>query len=236
MFGCRRDWRDARRGRGFGRDLGGEMGDDFGGRDFGAHEFAGRGGHGHGEFGGHRGGGPGGRGGRGGGDMFRIGRMLAQGDLKLLALSLIAEQPRHGYEIIKLIEEKTAGWYSPSPGVVYPTLTFLEEAGYVTAEADGSKKRYAITEEGRAYLAENRDFADAIIGRLSEIGLKMGRVKKWMGWSENGPSHGAELPRLVEAALENLRDVSREKLEQNRGAETRIVEILARVANDIREA
>lgn len=227
MFGCRRDWRDARRGRGFG----GEMGGEFGGREMAEHEFAGRG---HGEFGGHRGGG--GRGGRGGGDMFRIGRMLAQGDLKLLALSLIAEQPRHGYEIIKLIEEKTAGWYSPSPGVVYPTLTFLEEAGYVTAEADGSKKRYAITEEGRAYLADNRDFADAIIGRLSEIGLKMGRVKKWMGWSENGPSHGAELPRLVEAALENLRDVSREKLEQNRGAETRIVEILARVANDIREA
>ncbi|MDI4664862.1 PadR family transcriptional regulator [Xanthobacter autotrophicus] len=168
--------------------------------------------------------------------MFRIGRMLAQGDLKLLALSLIAEQPRHGYEIIKVIEEKTAGWYSPSPGVVYPTLTFLEETGYVTSEADGAKKRYAITEEGRTHLAENRDFADAIIGRLSEIGLRMGRVRKWMGWSESGPSQGAELPRLVEAALENLRDVSQQKLEANRGAETRIVEILARAANDIREA
>lgn len=214
MFGCRRDWHDGRHG---GHDV------EFSGR--------GRGGFG-GEFGGHRGG----RGGRGGGDMFRIGRMLAQGDLKLLALSLIAEQPRHGYEIIKLIEDKTGGWYSPSPGVVYPTLTFLEEAGYVTAEMEGAKKRYAITEEGRAYLDANRDFADAIIGRLSEIGLKMGRVRKWMGWSENGPSQGAELPRLVEAALENLRDVAREKLEQNRGAETRIVEILARVANDIREA
>ncbi|MFG1278007.1 PadR family transcriptional regulator [Xanthobacter autotrophicus] len=189
------------------------------------------------EFGGHRGGHRGGgRGGRGGGEMFRIGRMLAQGDLKLLALSLIAEQPRHGYEIIKVIEEKTAGWYSPSPGVVYPTLTFLEEAGYVTSEPDGAKKRYAITEEGRAHLAANRDFADAIIGRLSEIGLKMGRVRKWIGWSENGPNQGAELPRLVEAALENLRDVAQQKLEANRGAETRIVEILARVANDIREA
>ncbi|MCJ7527539.1 MAG: PadR family transcriptional regulator, partial [Methyloceanibacter sp.] len=78
----------------------------------------------------------GGRGeGQGGGrgDWFRVGRMLAQGDLKLLALALIEEQPRHGYEPIKLIEEKTHGAYSPSPGVVYPTLTFLEEAGYVTA-------------------------------------------------------------------------------------------------------
>lgn len=191
------------------------------------------GGPGRGDWG-HRGRGP--RRGGGGGDMFRIGRMLAHGDLKLLALALIAEQPRHGYEIIKLIEDKTAGWYSPSPGVVYPTLTFLEEAGFVTAEAEGARKRYAITEEGRAHLAENKDFADAILGRLSEIGLKMGRVRKWMGWSEEGPSHGADLPRLVEAALENLRDVSQQRLHANRGAETRIVEILARAANDIREA
>ena len=110
-------------------------------------------------FGRHGGRGPGwgpGPGG-GGGDWFRVGRMLAQGDLKLLALALIAEQPRHGYELIKLIEEKTSGFYSPSPGVVYPTLTFLEEAGYVTAESEGAKKRYTITDEGRAYLEENRD-------------------------------------------------------------------------------
>src|SRR5215470_10900857 len=72
--------------------------------------------------------------GRGGGDFMRAGRMLAQGDLRLIALALIAEQPRHGYDIIKQLEEKTAGWYSPSPGIVYPTLTFLEEAGYVTAQ------------------------------------------------------------------------------------------------------
>ncbi len=193
--------------------------------------FAGEGGRGemHGPRGGR------GRGG-GGGEMFRIGRMLAHGDLKLLALSLIAEQPRHGYEIIKVIEEKTAGWYSPSPGVVYPTLTFLEEAGYVTAEPDGAKKLYSITVEGRAYLDENRDFADAILARLSQIGDKMSRVRKWMGWSESGPNAGAELPRLVEAALENLRDTAQQKLEQSRAAETRIVEILARAAAEIREA
>ena len=76
----------------------------------------------------------------GGGDMMRAGRMLAQGDLRLIALALIAEQPRHGYEIIKVLEEKTAGWYSPSPGIVYPTLTYLEEAGYVTAGDRGRKE------------------------------------------------------------------------------------------------
>ncbi len=189
---------------------------------------------GRGDFGGGWGRGGRHRGGGGGGEMFRIGRMLAQGDLKLLALALIADQPRHGYELIKLIEEKTAGWYSPSPGVVYPTLTFLEEAGYVTAEADGAKKRFTITPEGRAYLEANRDFADAIIGRLSEIGLKMGRVRRWMG-SEKEPAAGPELPRLIEAALENLRDVARAKLAENPRAETRLVEILAGVANDLRE-
>ena len=74
------------------------------------------------------------------------------GRLAALALALIAEQPRHGYEIIKLVEEKTADWYSPSPGIVYPTLTYLEEAGYVTASTEGAKKLYTITDEGGAYL------------------------------------------------------------------------------------
>ena len=74
--------------------------------------------------------------GRGDGDeTMRAGRMLAQGDLRLIALALIAEQPRHGYELIKVLEDKTEGWYSPSPGMVYPTLTYLEEAGYLTSEA-----------------------------------------------------------------------------------------------------
>ena len=141
----------------------------FGMRHFGRHcedrHAAGR----HGRFGhGHyrHGGGRHGRGGGdfGGGDMMRAGRMLAQGDLRLLALALIAEQPRHGYEIIKVLEEKTEGWYAPSPGIVYPTLTYLEEAGYVTVEADGAKKLYSITEEGRAHLAENKDFVDAAAG------------------------------------------------------------------------
>jgi DNA-binding PadR family transcriptional regulator len=110
-------------------------------------------------------------GGRHGGGMnpddMRAGRMLAQGDLRLIALSFIAQEPRHGYEIIKLVEEKTADWYSPSPGIVYPTLTYLEEAGYVTASTEGAKKLYAITGEGRAYLESNRDVVDAVLDRLT---------------------------------------------------------------------
>ena len=103
-------------------------------------------------------------------DDLRAGRMLAQGDLRLIALALIEQEPRHGYEIIKLVEEKTAEWYSPSPGIVYPTLTYLEEAGYVTASAEGSKKLYTITDEGRAYLAANRELVDVVLARLAAVG------------------------------------------------------------------
>src|SRR6188472_1515186 len=194
------------------------------GRHFGGLRAAGR-------FGRHSGEGPHfGRGGRGGGDWFRVGRMLAQGDLKLLALALIAEQPRHGYELIKLIEEKTSDCYSPSPGVIYPTLTFLEEAGYVTAESEGAKKRYTITEDGRAYLEENRDIADMVIERLEAVGKKLARRRR--AWEER---HGEQndVPPLVQAALDNLRAVAAKRLESGEEVEARVVEILARAAQDI---
>src|SRR3974377_1028902 len=107
--------------------------------------------------------------GRGGGDFKRAGRMLAHGELRLIALALIAEQPRHGYDIIKQLEERTSGWYSPSPGIVYPTLTNLEEAGHLTSQADGAKKLYTITDAGRGYLEENRELVDGVISRLPYI-------------------------------------------------------------------
>ena len=98
---------------------------------------------------------------RGGG-----GRMFGHGDLKLLLLALIEQQPRHGYELIRTIEDMFHGQYSPSPGAIYPTLTMLEELGYaeVTSE-QGGRKLYAITAAGRAYLDENRDAVDAVTAR-----------------------------------------------------------------------
>src|SRR5262245_43560344 len=139
----------------------------------------------------------GGRHGMGGGDVLRAGRMLATGDLRLIALALIAEQPRHGYEIIKVLEERTAGWYSPSPGIVYPTLTFLEEANYVTAQADGAKKLYTITPEGQAHLAENRNFVDAVLDRLASVGDKIDNMRRRFGGDER--EAGPRLTRLVRA-------------------------------------
>ena len=127
---------------------------------------------------GHEGRGHGGRGhdghtheghtheGRGGG---RRGRVFDHGDLRLVMLQLIADKPRHGYEIIKAIEDLVGGAYSPSPGVVYPTLTMLEELGHVTMTEQDGKKLHALTDQGRAYLAENRAAIDALQARMAEI-------------------------------------------------------------------
>jgi DNA-binding PadR family transcriptional regulator len=119
------------------------------------------------EFGFHgRGHGPG----FGRGRQRRAERVFDQGDLRYVILKLISEAPRHGYEIIKEIEEQVGGAYSPSPGVIYPTLTLLEELGYVTVEsAEGGKKLYRITEAGDAELASKKVTIDGIFARMAEL-------------------------------------------------------------------
>jgi DNA-binding PadR family transcriptional regulator len=178
-------------------------------------------------FGGRHGGGFGGMGGE---DMMRARRMLAQGDLRLIALALIAEAPRHGYEIIKLLEEKTGDWYSPSPGIVYPTLTYLEEANYVTASAEGSKKLYTITDEGRAYLAANRELVSVVLDRLAAIGE---RVNRWRRDSRGEREDRRTLPPLVEATLDHLREAVGKQLDNDAEAEARLVEIIARTVTEL---
>jgi DNA-binding PadR family transcriptional regulator len=97
-------------------------------------------------------------------------RVFDQGDLRFVILKLISEQPRHGYEIIKEIEEKVGGAYSPSPGVIYPTLTLLEELGYVTVEAaEGGKRLYRVTEAGDAALEEKKAIVEGIFRRMADL-------------------------------------------------------------------
>jgi DNA-binding PadR family transcriptional regulator len=179
-----------------------------------------------GGFGGRHGGGFG----EGGEDLMRARRMLAQGDLRLIALSFIAEAPRHGYEIIKLLEEKTADWYSPSPGIVYPTLTYLEEAGYVTASTEGSKKLYAITDEGRTYLKTNRELVSVVLERLTALGE---RVNRWRRSERGERSNRRTLPPLVEATFDHLRDTVAKRLDNDAEDEARLVEILARATTEL---
>jgi DNA-binding PadR family transcriptional regulator len=124
--------------------------------------------------------------GRGG----RLGRFFAHGDLHFVVLHLIAEKPRHGYEIIKAIEETVGGAYTPSPGTIYPTLTMLEEQGYATVEAsDGGKKLYSVTEAGQAYLAANAAPVQALLARMKQAG---------------SDRDGRSAPQIVRA-IENLR-------------------------------
>ena len=118
-----------------------------------------------------------GREGRGG----RRGRMFDGGELRLVLLKLIADQPRHGYDLIREIEELTGGAYAPSPGVVYPTLTLLDEMGLIEEErTEGAKKRFAATEAGREHLVEKQAEVDALIARLTELGAERSR-------SDRGP-------------------------------------------------
>jgi DNA-binding PadR family transcriptional regulator len=114
--------------------------------------------------------------GRHGGGRSGLGRFFAHGDLRLVILALIAEKPRHGYEIIKAIEERVGGSYSPSPGVIYPTLTLLEELGYVTVAtaAEGGRKLHEVTDQGRAFLDANRPTLDALLARMDEAGRAQG--------------------------------------------------------------
>ncbi|APW35827.1 PadR family transcriptional regulator [Rhodoferax koreense] len=124
--------------------------------------------HGHAPHGAGLGGAPGDRGGRGG---RGGGRVFGHGGLRLVLLQLIADKPSHGYELIKAIEERLNGAYTPSPGVVYPTLTLLEDLGYATvADSEGGRKLYSATAAGLDFLAANREAADALLARMNEAG------------------------------------------------------------------
>ncbi|MBV9652928.1 MAG: PadR family transcriptional regulator [Acetobacteraceae bacterium] len=106
---------------------------------------------------------------RHGGDR-ESGRPFDYGDLRLLALAMIAEQPRHGYELMKLIEDQMGGSYSPSPGVMYPTLAWLDDMGYAAAQSEGTgRKLYRITAEGEAFLAANRRAVDDLRSRIGVV-------------------------------------------------------------------
>ena len=123
---------------------------------------------------------------------------LAQGDIRLVALATIAEAPHRGYEIIKLIEEKTADWYSPNPNIVYPMLTGLAEEGYVTATSE-PPRLYTITDEGRAYLEQNRDVADAVVNRLTALGKRVNRWRRALGTDKQ--------PETLDDSAESLVDI-----------------------------
>src|SRR5215469_7221736 len=97
-------------------------------------------------------------------------RLFDAGDVKLVILKLLSEQPSYGYQLIKTMEERLAGGYSPSAGVIYPTLTMLEEEGLATSTVENNKKVYSTTAEGKQFLEENKGRVEALFERLEEAG------------------------------------------------------------------
>ncbi len=170
-----------------------------------------------GGFGGERGGLH--RGGHRGGGRFRA-RLLNRGELRALLLKLLEGGAQHGYELIKQIEARTGGAYAPSPGVLYPTLAMLEDAGLISAASDGGRKQFALTDTGRAEIAEKAEELDALLLRLEEEG-------KTRATTESGP---------VRRAMDNLGQVLRElasRAELDREAQHTVADILDDAARRI---
>ncbi|MGO8057635.1 PadR family transcriptional regulator [Rhizobium johnstonii] len=177
------------------------------------------------------------KGGMFGGD-FRMGRKFAAGDLQLVILALLDEQPRHGYELIKLLEERSGGFYVPSPGVIYPALTYLEETGLAEVEAEGAKKLYRITETGRGRVEENRPMILHTFAKLERIGEKMAHVKRVFETDRHGADDGDDGDFMqdggdIRAARMLLRSAMRMRYPWSKPEAARIAGILERAATEI---
>jgi DNA-binding PadR family transcriptional regulator len=170
-----------------------------------------------------------------GGRGFGMGRKLASADLQLLILGLLADKPRHGYEIIKALEERSKGFYAPSPGMVYPALTYLEEIGHATVETDGTRKLYHITEPGREYLEKHRAAADALFAQFSRVGERMEHLRRAMHFSEaeEAGSEEGRGSRTLMRARRALKSALADKWNSSAEEQERIAEILRRAAEEI---
>ncbi|MBE2966780.1 PadR family transcriptional regulator [Burkholderia cepacia] len=195
---------------------------------------------GHDPFGG---GGPfGGRGGRGGfgdfgDDGMPRGRQFSSDDLQLLLLALVAEQPSHGYELIKALDTRSNGFYSPSPGMVYPALTYLEEVGFVASQAEGNRKRYALTDAGRTHLDAQRERVDTLFARLTHLARKMEFMRRAFAGEAAGNETQDEtqagwLPEFVEARLA-LKRALLHKSAAGPDEQRRVAAILRRATGEI---
>jgi DNA-binding PadR family transcriptional regulator len=163
------------------------------------------------------------------------GRKLGAADLQLIILALLEQKPRHGYELIKELDERSGGFYSPSPGMVYPALTYLEEIGSATVEADGAKKLYRITDTGKAHLVANRAAADTMLGQLGRIASKMDRLRRV--FSGESPIDGDDDLRMMTdellAVRRDLKAVLREYANASIDEQKRIAVILRHAIDEI---
>ncbi|MGM4911215.1 PadR family transcriptional regulator [Rhizobium sp. 768_B6_N1_8] len=189
------------------------------------------------------------RGFRGGfvGEAMRMGmgRRFSAGELQVILLALLEERPRHGYELIKTLEERSGGFYVPSPGVIYPALTYLEETGLAEVENEGTKKLYKITEAGRQKVEEDRDMIDQALAKLERIAEGMAFVNRMFDPDQHQGGGGGRHRRdeedddfgreegNIRAARQLLRSALRMRYPWSASEAIRISGILERAAMEI---
>ena len=183
-----------------------------------------------------------------GGPGMRAAKMLSSDDLQLIMLALLQQSPRHGYDVIKSLKEHSSGLYTPSPGVVYPALTYLEEAGFAVSETEGAKRRYRITEAGGQYLNEHRATADELLAQLARYGQRMAQFQReyreeedagqdWGGSEGERPGDKREW-RQIKSQFQELRHEFKqalfEKLHASIEEKRRVLDVLRRAILEIR--
>jgi DNA-binding PadR family transcriptional regulator len=173
--------------------------------------------------------------------------LLTSEDLQLIILALISEKPAHGYEIIKEIERRSSGVYTPSPGVIYPALTYLEEASLAVSEAEGTKKLYRLTEAGAEHVAKNRQQTDEMLERLGRWGEKIAHFRDQMAQEEEVDERWGGSPREqarkewreMKAEFHELRREMKsalfEKLSASMEEKKRVLEVLRKAIAEIRQ-
>lgn len=169
-----------------------------------------------------------------GGHLLNRGRKLSSEDLQLVILALLEQQPSHGYELIKSVEEVSDGYYTPSPGMVYPALTFLEEIGWADVEVIGTKKRYRLTAEGIAALEADRSRAEWILSEFKSIGQRMDDARKAFA-GEFDPEAGlARQSEAMHEARHQLRNLLRSYEPLDEEDDQRVVKIIATAVGRIK--
>ncbi len=150
--------------------------------------------------------------------LFRGGRMFGKGDFRYTVLNALQERPMHGYEIMKVVGDKFSGFYTPSPGMVYPTLQMLEDEEYVKCRNDKGKKIYELTKEGRTFLKSNKDLANVGTKRVEEFFgaermellqevRKLGKLV-FLSLDDMSPAQAAKIAQIVKATRQKITDVS----------------------------
>lgn len=180
--------------------------------------------------------GEGGRGPHAGGpehrDGFTRGRKFSSDDLQVMLLALLAEQPSHGYELIKALNERSEGVYSPSPGMIYPALTYIQELGLADVALDGNKKSYSLSDTGREYLAQHRARADELFAGLAHMARKMAYLRGAIAENTQAEGDATWLPAFVDARR-GLKHALMQKSAAPHAEQERIAAILLRATAEI---